>query len=93
MGIVVLKMDKEQGTQIQNYKEYMIQRDVELELILEPGSYIIVPRTSGCTLRRPENAEAESLKLMDQSGKFHPYFSSAIDDLFKKFDLVVSNTI
>jgi hypothetical protein len=46
-------------------KEYLVQRDTEVELILEAGQYLVVPRTSGCGLKRPEAAEAESIRLMD----------------------------
>lgn len=66
---------------------------MEVELILEPGSYIVVPRTTGCGLRRPEGAETESIKPIDGSGNFNSMFASAIEDIFKKFDLVVSHTI
>jgi hypothetical protein len=31
-------------------------RDCEIECILEPGSYIVVPRTTGCAIRRPNEA-------------------------------------
>ncbi len=68
----------------------MTQRDLELEMILEPGQYLIVPRTTGCTLKRPENVEAESIRLSDLNGNLHPLFISTITDIFNKFDLVVS---
>jgi hypothetical protein len=32
-------------------------RDCEIEIILEPGSYIVVPRTTGCAIKRPLDAE------------------------------------
>jgi hypothetical protein len=44
--------------EIVDLKDYSIDRYVELELILEPGSYIIVPRTTGCTLRRPDGIDS-----------------------------------
>ncbi len=42
-----------------------MERSVEMELILEPGQYLVVPRTSGANLKRPESAEDENIKLMD----------------------------
>ena len=57
-------------------------------MVLDAGSYIVVPRTTGCNLRRPDDAEAEALRLMDSQGNFHPIFSSTINDIFNKFDLV-----
>ena len=59
MGLAVLKIDKEEGSQLVNFKDFMIQRSVEVELILEPGQYLVIPRTTGCGLKRPEHAEAD----------------------------------
>ncbi len=46
-------------------KDLIVSRDCELEMILEPGSYIVVPRTTGCGIKRPANAESENVKLLD----------------------------
>ena len=64
-GIVVLKMDKEQGSILHSFKDYACKREAEIELILEEGSYIFVPRTTGCLLRRPDTAQAENIRLID----------------------------
>jgi len=86
-GLAVLKMDKEQGSELLFFKDFTIGRSANVELILEPGSYIVVPRTSGCSIRRPEGAEADTILLMDSVGTFHPLFISTIKDIFNKFDL------
>ena len=65
VGLAVLKMNKEQGSELMLYKDYQDIRNMELELVLEPGQYMIVPRTTGCNLQRPENAEIEQIKLLD----------------------------
>ncbi len=62
-------------------------------MILEAGQYLVVPRTSGCSLKRPELADPESVKLMDSTGNFHPFFVATIADIFNKFDLVTSHSI
>jgi len=94
LGIAVLKIDKEEGSQLINYKDFLIQRSVELELILEPGQYLVVPRTTGCGLKRPDHAEAEQISLIDPAtGSLHPQFAATLRDIFNKFDLVISNTI
>ena len=49
----------------------MTQRDTEFELILEPGAYIVMPRTSGCGLRRPEDVDSDYFKLVDNQGNLH----------------------
>jgi hypothetical protein len=68
-------------------------RDCEIECVLEPGSYIVVPRTTGCAVRRPSEAEQENIQLIDEKGQVTTIFSSTLDDVFKKFDLIISNTI
>ena len=62
-------------------------------MISEPRQYLIVPRTTGCGLKRPEYAEPEQIKLMDSQGTLHPLFVSTIADIFNKFDLEGANFI
>jgi len=50
-------MDKDQGSSLLIHKDFQTERSIELELVLEAGQYIVVPRTSGCNLKRPETAE------------------------------------
>lgn len=68
-------------------------RDCEIECVLEPGSYIVVPRTTGCSIKRPLDAEEENIKLFETDGTPNSLFSSTINDIFKKFDLIMSNTM
>ena len=68
-------------------------RDIEIECVLEPGSYIVVPRTTGCAIRRPNDAQPENIRLLDEKGMPTDIFASTIKDIFRKFDLVISNTI
>jgi hypothetical protein len=86
-------MDPKDGSSFHIQRDYLQERSIELELILEPGQYMVVPRTTGCGLKRPENAEFDSIKLMDSQGQFHPLFVSTIADIFNKFDLVISHSI
>lgn len=58
-GFAILKMDKEEGSKIHHFKDYIQKRETEAELVLDEGSYIIVPRTTGTGLRRPDNADDE----------------------------------
>ncbi len=37
IGIAILKIDKEEGSQLVNFKDFVIQRNAEVELILEAG--------------------------------------------------------
>lgn len=55
VSAVVLKRTSE-GIELVDLKDFVQDRQCEIEVTLEPGSYIILPRTSGCLLRRPEGA-------------------------------------
>lgn len=68
-------------------------RDTEIECVLEPGSYIVVPRTTGCAIRRPIDTLPENIHLLDDNGQPNELFDSTISDIFRKFDLIISNTI
>jgi hypothetical protein len=51
-GIALLKREVD-GSVLTEFKDNIINRDTEIECILEPGSYIVVPRTTGCALGKP----------------------------------------
>ena len=38
------------GSTITELKEYTMSRDCEVDCVLDPGSYIVVPRTTGCNI-------------------------------------------
>lgn len=52
LGIAILRRT-EDGVELLDLKDFVKDRQVELEVNLDPGSYIILPRTSGCNLKRP----------------------------------------
>ena len=60
IGIAILKRTST-GVEIVDLKDFVQDRQCEIEVNLEPGSYIILPRSSGCLLRRPENAVPENI--------------------------------
>lgn len=51
VGIVLLRRTKD-DVELVDLKDFATYREVELEVILEPGSYIVLPRTTGCSLKR-----------------------------------------
>ena len=54
---------------------------------------MIVPRTTGCGLKRLDHLDQDQIRLLDSYGLFHPIVSSVISDIFKKFDINGNNTI
>jgi hypothetical protein len=91
-GVVILKRDLD-GSTLAHHKDYIISRDCEIECILEPGSYIVAPRSTGCAIKRPSSADPENIRLLDERGNPTEMYISTLIDIFKKFDLVISNSI
>jgi hypothetical protein len=90
--MAILKREND-GTKLHQFKDYSTARDCEIETILEAGSYIIVPRTTGCGIKRPNESETVNDPLIDDEGNPSELFKSTIHDIFRKFDLVISNTV
>jgi len=49
VGIALLRRTGD-GVELVDLKDFTNARQVELEANLDPGSYLIVPRTTGCTM-------------------------------------------
>lgn len=54
ISLAILKRTSE-GVELVDLKDFILDRQCELEVCLDPGSYIILPRSTGCLLKRPEN--------------------------------------
>ena len=57
ISLAILKRNLEGGVELVDLKDFTIERQCEIEVNLEPGSYIILPRTTGCMLKRPSNSQ------------------------------------
>jgi hypothetical protein len=55
ISIAILRRTSE-GVDLIDLKDFVQDRQCEIEVNLEPGSYIILPRTTGCHLKRPDFA-------------------------------------
>ena len=56
-------------------------------MVLEPGEYVVVPRTTGCNLRKPDSQRSDPLpSLLTPSGDLHPLATLALHDLFRRLD-------
>lgn len=92
IGIVVLKRASGDQPEICFYRSNQNKREVELEIDLEPGSYIIMPRTTGCKLRRPIGAISEYPSLLLDK-QLHPLFLSTLKDIFRKYDVTMNGEL
>jgi calpain-15 len=92
IGIMVLRRTPDGGVIFHSIKELSFERQTSLEVDLDPGSYIILPRTTGCTLRRPPDAKPENIRSI-KNGKFHDLVESTIIDIFRKFDMLLNREL
>ncbi|OMJ87011.1 hypothetical protein SteCoe_11338 [Stentor coeruleus] len=93
IGIVVLKRLNDGTITVIGKKDFSINRECELEIVLDPGSYIVLPKTSGCLLRRPEDAPMERTKLLTSKGELTDIAESTIQDIFRKFDMLLNREL
>jgi calpain-15 len=93
IGVVILKRTPDGSVSLERMKELAFERQIELEVELEPGSYIILPRTTGCSLRRPADAREENIKLLRSTGQLHEQAESTIKDIFRKFDMLLNREL
>lgn len=70
-------------------KDFIRDRQCEIEVNLEPGSYIILPRTTGCTLKRPDNVPSSNIQLLHHTGKLHELLDTTLEEIFRKFDMLL----
>ena len=87
IGISVVKKLKD-TLELVELRDLVNEKESELEVTLDPGSYIIIPRTTGCTLRRPVEAKFEDIKLIKEDGLIDERFDSTLKDIFRKFDKI-----
>lgn len=78
--------------ELHSVREFRIERQVELELELEAGEYVIIPQTTGCQMRKMDDAGSGSIsRLINGSGELHPIADMAVRDLFKRLDKIIIN--
>lgn len=78
IGIAILRRTNDNNVELIDLKDFGIERQVELDLTLDAGSYIILPWTTGCMLRRPHDAGDDNIQLIDSRGNFDELFESVV---------------
>lgn len=93
LGIVLLRWNGSAYVFHASTDNNQQERDIYLELQLPPGTYLAVPISTGCSLNMPGDAEPEDFNLLTESGDMHPIFQSTIRDLFRRFDMDMSQDL
>ena len=92
IGLAVLKKDKDLLELIE-LRDLVNERDTEIDVILDPGSYIIIPRTTGCSLKRLTDEKTENIKLLKENEQIDKRFESTLRDIFRKFDMLLNHEL
>lgn len=86
-------MKKEQnGTVLKEVKDFQVTQSLELETVLYPGTYIVVPRTTGCMFERLDMREAfpflDELAHPDSRGhnRLSARMETLCEQIFSRFD-------
>ena len=93
IGFIVLKRLSDGSVAYVTSKDLVMDRQCELEVTLDPGAYIVLPRTTGCLLRRPVDLPSESVSLLSPSGSLSELAESTINDVFRKFDMLLNREL
>jgi calpain-15 len=91
-GFVVMKRTHD-GTTIEGSQEFIHGRDCEYELNLEPGQYVVLPQTNGIGLNHQSSEEEEPVKLVNEDGSLTDISKGMVEDIFYRFDTMISNSI
>lgn len=77
-----------------DYKNLSRDRQVELEVELKPGKYIVVPRTTGALMGKSASwNDKPKTPLLDKDGQLTKAFESVVEDIFRKFDLFIGREL
>ena len=88
VAVAILKVQDDGSLTLLDHKNFSRDRQVELEVELAPGRYLVVPRTTGGLMTKPSSWEEKpKTALVDRDGNLTKVFESVIEDIFRKFDL------
>lgn len=95
MQILILKRHKNGSLTLAHESECKIDRDVETSVTLGPGSYVIVPNTTGGRLRAPKKGKKTIPFKVEVDGveRTHALYISTFNDLFSKLDLQLNGQL
>ncbi|CAG9320530.1 unnamed protein product [Blepharisma stoltei] len=85
LGIVVIRWEVDKYVFFASTEKNLLDRQVQLELTLDPGYYVVLPISGGCSFRVPEG-EKHLVPLLTETDDLHPIFQSTIKDIFRRFD-------
>jgi calpain-15 len=92
IGFVVLETLPNGSYEVLLYKPSLTERQVEAEVVLKSGvTYIILPRTTGCSMQ-PQGPQRPQVPLFEGE-ELHPLYVSTFQDLYKKTNLLLDESL
>ena len=94
VGMSVLRLNNDETLDLIDYKPLSKDRQVELEVELSPGNYIVLPRTTGGLMTKSKTFEGKPKShLLHADGSLSKAFENVINDIFRKFDLFIGREL
>jgi hypothetical protein len=96
ISLTILKQDMNANeiTHVESL-DFANSPNVQMELSFPPGSYIILPRSTGCCFGRDISIGkgTKTALYIKEEKKLTPIFISTIKDIFKKFDMLLNREL
>jgi hypothetical protein len=76
--------------------QFVLEREVQSKIVLDEGSYIMVPLTTGSLLQTPYKADDTPIDYKIEHENItmpHPFFLSTLNDIFRKIDLALNGKL
>lgn len=93
ISLVVLRRLRNNQVELVDFADFKFERQVHLELELESGSYIVLPRSTGCTLKKAGDLAVSAVPLLDRMGGMTETYRSVVVDVFRKFDMLLNREL
>eukprot|EP00826_Nyctotherus_ovalis_P005374 TRINITY_DN11210_c0_g1_i2.p1 TRINITY_DN11210_c0_g1~~TRINITY_DN11210_c0_g1_i2.p1 ORF type:complete len:481 (+),score=72.93 TRINITY_DN11210_c0_g1_i2:399-1841(+) len=85
-GIAVLRKSGDSVALVEA-KDFVRRRECEVEVVLDAGDYIVLPRTTGCTLKRLADSLGKNAKFLRENGEMDWRLELVLKEIFRKFDI------
>lgn len=93
ISLVILKRQRNNQVELVDYVDFKFERQIHLELELESGIYIVLPRTTGCTLKKTGDITVSAVPLLDRMNNMTETYKSVVIDIFRKFDMLLNREL
>eukprot|EP00742_Colponemidia_sp_Colp-10_P006128 GILJ01006558.1.p1 GENE.GILJ01006558.1~~GILJ01006558.1.p1 ORF type:complete len:814 (-),score=130.82 GILJ01006558.1:164-2605(-) len=93
LGMAIMKKTAGDKLELVHIAPSVIDRQCQLEITLDAGEYYIVPRTTGCYMRRPPEAVDETTHMLDSNRDLNSDAIMAITDIFRKYNMEIDQLL